>query len=54
MGKFSAADIRVFLATNLPCYESEDKEDFVYLAKAEDIECVAIELYRYLTTHDFE
>ena len=54
MEKFSAADIRVFLATNLPCYDSEDKEDFVYLVKAEDIERVAIELYRYLTTHDFE
>lgn len=43
---FSAAEIRVFLAGNLPCYECGD--DFIYLAKAEDIERAAIELYNYL------
>ncbi len=47
---FSAADIRVFLANNLPCYENED--DFIFLARAEDIERVAIELYRHLLTAD--
>ncbi len=48
MIEFSAADIRVFLAKNLPYYESEDKDDFIYIVKAEDIERAAIELYRYL------
>ena len=51
MGKFSAADIRVFLAEHLPYYEAEDKDDFIYLVKAEDIERVALELYRHLTNH---
>ena len=49
MSKFSAADIRVFLANALPCYDSEDRDDFIYIVKAEDIERVAITLYHYLT-----
>ena len=48
--KFSAADIRVFLAEHLPYYEAEDKDDFIYIVKAEDIERVSLELYRYLTS----
>ena len=49
MKDFTAADIRVFLATNLPYYESEDKDDFIYLAKADDLERVSLALYRHLT-----
>ncbi len=48
MRDFSAAEIRVFLAGNLPCYDAEGSDDFIYLVRAEDIERVAIELYRYL------
>ena len=48
--QFSAADIRVFLAEHLPYYETEDKDDFLYIAKASDIERVALELYRHLTS----
>ena len=47
--QFSAADIRVFLAEHLPYYEAEDKDDFLYIAKASDIERTALELYRHLT-----
>ena len=46
--EFSAADIRVFLAKNLPYYDREDGEDFIYLVRAEDVERVAIQLYDYL------
>lgn len=42
---FSAADIRVFLAENLPFFEREDKDDFHYLAKAKDIEQVSLKLF---------
>ncbi len=45
---FSAADIREFLANNLPCYEKGD--DFFFLANVEDIETVAQELYYWLVT----
>lgn len=45
-GKISAADIRVFLATNLPYYEAEDKDDFLYIVRAEDIERVSRDLYQ--------
>lgn len=48
--EFSAVDIRVFLAEHLPYYEAEDKDDFLYIAKASDIERVALELYRHLTS----
>lgn len=42
----SAADIRVFLAENLPYYEREDRDDFIYLVRAEDIERVSLKLHR--------
>ena len=45
---FSAADTRVFLAKNLPCYDREGSDDFIYLVGAEDVERVAIKLYDYL------
>ena len=46
----SAADIRVFLAENLPYYEAEDGDDFLYIVTAEDIERVSLKLYRHLTS----
>ena len=49
MKNFSAADIRVFLAEHLPYYESEDKDDFLYIVKAADLEKVSLGLYDHLT-----
>jgi len=45
---FTAADIRVFLARELPYYESEDKDDFIYLVRAEDLERVSTSLFHHL------
>lgn len=46
----SAADIRIFLANKLPCYTNDSDEDnFVFIVRAEDIERVALELWRSLT-----
>lgn len=42
----SAADIRVLIAEKLPYYESHDKDDFVYIAKNNDIERLARELHQ--------
>ena len=46
---FSVADFRVFLAENLPYYEAEDKDDFLYIVRASDIERVSLALFRQLT-----
>jgi len=48
MTNISAADIRAFLAANLPYYEWEDKDDFLYIATARDIGRVSLLLARHL------
>jgi len=45
----SAADVRIFLANELPCYTNDSAEDdFIFVATAEDIERVALKLWRSL------
>lgn len=45
MKEFTIPEIRVFLAANLPYFESEDKDEFLYIAKASDIEKLSKALY---------
>lgn len=45
MKDFTIPEIRVFLAENLPYFESEDKDEFLYIAKYEDIEKLSKDLY---------
>ena len=42
----SAADISLFLETELPYYEREDKDDYLYIVRAQDISLVALKLYK--------
>jgi hypothetical protein len=46
MKNFTIPEIRVFLAENLPYWESDDKDEFMYIAKASDIEKLSEVLYR--------
>ena len=43
----SAADVRVFIAENLPCYDRKNgDDDFFYIASANDIEKCAFALWK--------
>jgi len=42
--KLSALGIQSFIAERLPYYESDDKDDFIYLVKQEDLQRLAVEL----------
>ena len=46
MKDFTIPEIRVFLAENLPYWESDDKDEFMYIAKAHDIEKLSKALYK--------
>ena len=45
----SAADIRVFLADELPCYTLDDGDEFVFIVQASDVERIAIKLWNNLS-----
>lgn len=48
----SAADIRVILSNELPCYSLDGGDEFLFVAQARDIERVAWELWRNLCTRN--
>lgn len=51
----SAADIRIFLASELPCYSLDgDSDDFVFIAQGNDIGRVALELWRSLAARPLD
>lgn len=44
----SIADLRVWLAENMPYFESDDKDEYFYLLRPSDVEKLATNLYCYL------
>lgn len=49
--RLSALDIQAFIAERLPYYESGDKDDFIYIVRAENLQYLSTELSDLFTKH---
>lgn len=47
--RFSPENIEEYLRDHLPYYECDDKDDYFYIVKSDELRRIALGLHKYLT-----